>query len=118
MITDNILIWNVRGLNSRSHCDTVRELIRAERPSIVCLQETKLSVISEFDVIQIISVGFDYYYLSAVGTHGGILVAWRSSTWSVSLSSHRAFLVSIKIKHISQEEGWWLTSVYGPAAEE
>jgi hypothetical protein len=51
METENIIIWNVRGLNAWSHHDAVRELVRAERPSIVCLQETKLSVILDFDLI-------------------------------------------------------------------
>jgi hypothetical protein len=68
------------GLNSQSHHDATRELIRAECMSIVCFQETRLSVISDYDVSQIIGVGFDYFYLPAVGTHGGILVAWRSSS--------------------------------------
>jgi hypothetical protein len=36
MGSKNILIWNVRGLNVRSHQDAVRELVGAERPSIVC----------------------------------------------------------------------------------
>jgi exonuclease III len=103
---ESILTWNVRGLKSRSHRDAICELVRAERPSIVCLQETKLSVISYFDVIQIIGVGFDYYFLPVVGTRRGILVAWRPSSWSVSSSSHRTYSVSIKIKHTLQEEHW------------
>jgi hypothetical protein len=51
MESENIIIWNVRGLNARSHRDAVCELVRAERPSIVYLQETKLSVISDYDLI-------------------------------------------------------------------
>jgi exonuclease III len=118
MGSESIFIWNVRGLNSWSHHDVVHELVRAEHPSIVCLQETKLSVISDFDVIQIICVGFDYYFLPAVGTHGGILMAWWPSSWSVSLFSYRTYSVPIKIKHTSQEEHWWLTTVYGPSVED
>jgi exonuclease III len=104
MGSENILIWNVRGLNARLHRDAVRELVRAERPSIVCFQETKLGVIFDFDVIQIVGAGFDYCYLPAVGTHGGILVAWRSSVWSVSSSMCHTFSVSISIKHNSQDQ--------------
>jgi hypothetical protein len=37
MGSENILIWNVQGLNAGSHHDAVRELVRVERPSIVCL---------------------------------------------------------------------------------
>lgn len=54
MDCENILIWNVRGLNARAHRDAVRELVNAERLSMVCLQETKLSVISDFDIVQIV----------------------------------------------------------------
>jgi exonuclease III len=75
MESENIIIWNVRGLNARSHHDAVCELVRVERPSIVYLQETKLSVISDYDLIQIIGVGFDYCYLPTVGTHVGVLLA-------------------------------------------
>jgi hypothetical protein len=38
-------------LNAPSHYDAVRELVRAERPLIVCLQKNKMSVISDFDLI-------------------------------------------------------------------
>jgi hypothetical protein len=44
--------------------------------------------------------------------HGGL------SSWSVSSTSHRVFSVSVKIKHISQELAWWLTTVYGQSVED
>jgi hypothetical protein len=46
--------------------------------SLVCLQETKLETISDYDVIQLVGTSFDYVYLPAVQTRGGILVAWWS----------------------------------------
>lgn len=55
-----------------------------EHPSIVCVQETKLAVISDFDVMQCLGPGFDYFFLLAVQTRGGILLAWRSDTWLVA----------------------------------
>jgi exonuclease III len=45
MESTSILVWNVRGLNGAARRDAVRSLVTAERPSVVCLQETKLSVI-------------------------------------------------------------------------
>jgi hypothetical protein len=59
----------------------------AERPSLVCLQETKLHVINDYDVMQILGSGFDYSYLPTDDTGGGILVAWHSATWTVSSTS-------------------------------
>jgi exonuclease III len=49
---ENILVWNVRGLNGLTHREAPRELVVVERLSIVCLQETKLDVIIDFDVMQ------------------------------------------------------------------
>jgi exonuclease III len=59
MGSKNLLVWNVRGLNSRAHRDTVRQLVATERPSVICLQETKLYVLSNFDVIQLLGSSFD-----------------------------------------------------------
>jgi exonuclease III len=75
MGSENLIIWNVHGLNSCAYRDTMRELVAAEPPSIHCLQETKLNVILNFDVIQMFGAGFDYTYLPLVQMRGGILVA-------------------------------------------
>lgn len=114
---ENILIWNVHGLNARSHCDAVWELVAAKRPSLVCLQEMKLSVISDFDAIQIIGSGFDYAYLPAEGVRGGILVAWRTLIWSVACVRPTTFSISVCIKLISDNSEMWLTTVYGPSRD-
>jgi exonuclease III len=58
-----MVVWNVRGLNSRACHDVVKELVAAECPSVVCLQETKLHIIGDYDVMQILGSGFDYSYL-------------------------------------------------------
>lgn len=50
-MASKILVWNVRGLNDRAKRDNVRKVVDQCRPSIVCLQETKLSFISEWDVL-------------------------------------------------------------------
>jgi exonuclease III len=73
---ENILVWNVRGLNSRANHNVVHELVVVQCLSLVCLQETKLESITDFDVIQLVGIGFDYVFVPAVQTRGGILVAF------------------------------------------
>jgi exonuclease III len=51
MGTANILVWNVRGLNANDHRDVARDLVTAERPSIVCLQKTKRYVFNDYDIM-------------------------------------------------------------------
>jgi exonuclease III len=117
MDSQNLLIWNVHGLNTSDHQKLVRELVIAKNPSIVCLQETKLHVLNDFLVMEILGPGFNYSYLSAENTRGGILVAWRGSVWSASSVSSRVFSISIRMQHISLSIGWWLTVVYGPSKD-
>jgi exonuclease III len=51
MVSVNCLIWNARGLNDRARRDTVHQVVQSCGPIIVCLQETKLALISDFDVL-------------------------------------------------------------------
>jgi len=38
-----VVSWNVRGLGDPDKCTIVRNALRDAKPSIVCLQETKLA---------------------------------------------------------------------------
>jgi hypothetical protein len=44
-------------------------------PPRVCVQETKLRILDDFLVIQLLGAGFDYNFLPAMGRRGGILIA-------------------------------------------
>jgi exonuclease III len=81
---ENILVWNVRGLNSRARWDAVRDGVRDEHVSILCLQETIMDVIPSRTILEMLGLDFDYSFLSAVGRSGGVLLAWRTTVWSVS----------------------------------
>lgn len=116
MNCETMLVWNVRGLNAGAHRDAVCELVVAERPSFVSLQKTKLSVISDFDVIQILGSGYYYTYLPVAGTRGGILVAWKSTVWSVTHIRPRTYSISARVKLHCDDSKMWLTTVYGRRA--
>jgi exonuclease III len=46
MTNENIMIWNVRGMNAHARRNSVREFVMQERVSILCLQETKMDVVT------------------------------------------------------------------------
>jgi hypothetical protein len=52
----------------------VADLVYQERVSMVCLQETKLFVLDDRLLLELLGSGFDYNYLLAVETRGDILV--------------------------------------------
>jgi exonuclease III len=118
MSSDSIVIWNVCGLNPRARHDVMCELVASKRPSIVCLQETNLDVISQSDILQILGQGFDYFYLPADHTRGGILLAWLSSTWLTVSILVQFFSISAHFNLVADSPPWWMTAVYGPCSDE
>lgn len=74
-----LICWSVRGLNNPAKRKAMREFLDTVKINLVCLQETKLDVIDQFIVLQCFGLYFDdFAYLSAVETHGGILLPWNS----------------------------------------
>jgi hypothetical protein len=94
--------------------EPVAELVSQECVSLLCLQETKLHIISDDLVSGMLGSGFDYAYVPAVGTGGGILAASRTTVWSgshVQLAQHS---LSIKLSHHVAQTLWWLTMCMDP----
>ncbi|KAJ1293712.1 hypothetical protein BS78_01G089700 [Paspalum vaginatum] len=87
--------------------DAVQEFVVQQQVSMVCLQETKLTMICTQDLTNMLGSSFDYSLLPAVGLSGGILLAWRNDIWAVS------HITSVA-RH---EQCWWLTTVYGPVVD-
>jgi len=84
MDNTTIMSWNVRGLNDRARRDVVHKLLDNIRPSIVCLQETKLDVISQYLMFAMLGMSFaDFAYLLA-SNRGGVLVTAREAKISLS----------------------------------
>ena len=92
----SILVWNVRGLNDRGKMDNLRKVVDDFRPSVVCLQETKLAHVSERDVASFLgSDFFEFVFLPAQQTRGGILIAWRDGSFSVEHHLIHRYSVSV-----------------------
>ena len=63
MLSQNVFVCNVRGLNMRARRAVVRELLMQERISALCLVETKLDVLSPSLLATDLGAGFDYVCL-------------------------------------------------------
>jgi len=119
MDNTTVLSWNVRGLNARARWDAVHTLVDDIRPSIVCLQETKLDVITDTMVLSMLGIAFsEFAYLPASETRGGILIAGRQPDVTISkvLVGCYSITTSIELPAITGvgPSRWWLTTVYGP----
>ena len=98
MDNTTIMSWNVRGLNDRARRDAVRTLVDDIRPSIVCLQETKLDVISQYLVFAMLGMSFaDFAYLPASNTRGSVLVAAKQADISLSDEHVGCYLITVRV---------------------
>jgi exonuclease III len=118
MDNTTIMSWNMQGLNDRARRDVVRKLVGNIRPSIVCLQETKLDVISQYLMFAMLGMSFaDFAYLLA-SNRGGVLVTAREADISLSDVHVGCYSITVRVHPCAQVNGdevsWWLTSVYRP----
>ena len=113
-----ILIWNVRGLNSTARQGSVRSLVASSCADIVCVQETKITAISQRVILSALGSDFTgYLALPSVGASGGILVAWRHHVGISGAQRVDNFSMSIQFS-TDNGQTWWLTCVYGPQGNE
>lgn len=119
MNCENVLVWNVRGLSARAHRNVVHEVVSLERVSMLCLQETKLPCFTRAVINEMLGPGFDYCFLPTVGASGGVLVAWRTSLWSLTQRRIDTFSVStlVSMSQAPNSQPFWLTTVYGPQTD-
>jgi hypothetical protein len=76
--------------------------------------EPKLATVDRFTVMSILGPNFDAFVaILAVGTSGGIIVAWQCSQVQVTHSQVYNYSVTITLK-FENRDLWSLTTVYGP----
>lgn len=109
-----MLVWNVRGLNTPARRNTVFQVVQTAQPSLVCLQESKLEVVTIQLVRQCLGNKLEnFVYLPAEGTRGGIILAWDATVVGLHNTHITKHTITALVKPVTGEQ-WWLTGVYGP----
>lgn len=70
MDSSSVLVWNVRGLDDRGHCDTVRKVVNSCKPNLICLQETKMSLIDIRDILSLVVISENLFSCQPKGLEG------------------------------------------------
>ncbi|XP_073360156.1 uncharacterized protein [Aegilops tauschii subsp. strangulata] len=118
MINTNlsVLSWNVRELNYPARRFAVHELATAHRPTILCLQETKLETWSADAARKIGGTAMEgCAVLPAAGTKGGVAIFWNTRLVDIATHSVGCFSITAKVSAVQCSSSFWLTTVYGPA---
>jgi exonuclease III len=78
----------------------------------------KLYVVDDSIIYDMIGSGFTYEYVPAIGTCGGILLAWRLDLWNCTRAFASDLVLMVRVMHARMSTPWWLATVYGPQSEQ
>jgi len=107
--------WNIRGLNGRSKQKLLRELIIAENPDVLMIQETKCS--SE-DIDRLLPYCWRQgraVSIDATGTAGGVAILWNANMVVMENFHTTRWSITAKYRLIGSDKIGHITNVYGPA---
>ncbi|XP_010230205.1 uncharacterized protein LOC104582388 [Brachypodium distachyon] len=116
----NLVCWNVRGLNNPSRRAAVRDLIHDTHTTIICIQETKLQVVDDRLIRDLLGPCFsaNFAVLPAAGTRGGMILAVSEDFFTISDVPLSAHSITVTVTMRSEGALWSLTSVYGPQGDQ
>lgn len=113
-----LISWNVRGLGGAQKCCVVRDVIRASRCEICCLQETKINTMDVEYLARALPSFFERncVYVNAIESRGGMLISWKrcytlKNAW-VTRHSCTALLQQSQTGRLVA-----VTNVYGPSTD-
>jgi len=109
--------WNIRGLNKTGRLECLKDFISNNSLDFVGIQETKKRFFSSI-LFQLLCGLFDWNFLPASGTAGGVLVGLRTSKFNIISWDIKQFCVSALVSNISGGFTWKLITVYGSAYDE
>lgn len=73
----------MRGLNDQARRDNVRKVVNIAKSAVVCLQETKLVLISDWNIVAFLGAEYhNFVYLPAQNIGVDILMAWGDGSFS------------------------------------
>uniref|UniRef100_A0A2N9I2D6 Reverse transcriptase domain-containing protein n=1 Tax=Fagus sylvatica TaxID=28930 RepID=A0A2N9I2D6_FAGSY len=109
----------LKGLQSSINYDNgaikVRYFLKLWGADVICLQETKLDLITRGIVRSLWGIHHvDWVYLGSDGASGGILLMWDRRVVEKIDEAVGLFSVSCKFRCISDQYEWAFSGVYGP----
>lgn len=72
-----ITTQNIRGLNSKGKQRYLKERLRKDKPSVMILQETKISELKLKEIVENIKPRFEIVGQDVIGSVGGFTILWN-----------------------------------------
>jgi exonuclease III len=110
-----VLSYNARGLGGGEKREKIHNLVRDKNPFVLCIQESKLSVV---DDVLIKSIWGDapsaFSYKPSVGASGGLITVWDSTRVMVWSFMSLAHVLVIQGTVLTTSEDFVIINVYAP----
>lgn len=110
-------LWNVRPLNKEGRLQCIADFVKDNKLDFVGLQETKTESFHD-SFLTFIHRDFNWQYLMAQGTVGGILVGFNERKFDVLAWKVGFCSVAAIIRNWHDNFTWRLISVYGSPYDE
>ena len=107
----------MRGLNKTGRYECLKDFINLNFLDFVGIQETKKDSFHQ-PYLEGIRKNFNWNFLPARGTAGGVLVGINSSKFDILSWDIRNFCVAMHIRNSCDNLSWRLVTIYGPAYDE
>jgi hypothetical protein len=111
-----IISWNIRGLNGRSKQKMLRDLILAEKPNILLLQEIKCTSENIDKLLPYCWKQGVVASTDATGTAGGLAILWNTNAVLLENFLTTKWSITTDYRLIGSNKPGHLTNVYGPAS--
>jgi len=115
MLKPKIISWNVRGMNELEKRTKIRGLLKEWKADNVCLQETKMEVISRevFYSVRVVFMWIECIWGSKRAS-GGILLMWDRRVVEKIEEYVGRYVVACAFRSVSVNFDWGFAGVYGP----
>jgi hypothetical protein len=114
LMKHKILSWNVRGLNEEKKRLRVRRLLSQWKVDIVCLQETKLEMITHGLVQSLWRCPYvEWSFVASFGASGEILLMWDGRAVLKVDVCQGNFVAACSFRNVDDGMEWAFAGVYG-----
>jgi len=110
-----IITYNVRGLGGFEKRSEVKRLVSDKKPFVLCLQETKLSVVDDMLVKDIWgNSAMSYSFQPSNGASGGLLTCWDCNSVQVWSTTRLPSVLIIRGRVLLSNQEFVIANFYAP----
>lgn len=109
---DNVLSWNVRGLNGLNKQEDIKIFLHSNKIGLAALLETKVKYGNLEAVANSIFPGWNWLHNSTPTLKARILVAWRPNTYHISPITITEQMIHYTPRQLSTKTSFLITFIY------